>query len=193
MSRRRVYGEDLTYSEEHRLNLEFLYKRIGHRLHMGDRDWTEHCAFCREPLEMYEQVRDVGQDLRDKATTWTTRVAERAGLPSWVMAYRVERPEEVQRQIDQLNRRLRELERRYPIVEFKLRRLTNVDGHRVRSREFRSVEPAAWWSWVYLIHRDHHRTCSSARGRVQEVATDLMYQSLHEHPLHDGRLFRNAA
>ena len=94
MSQHRRYGEDYAYSEAHRKELPLLYSRIGHRLDLCDRDWTEFCHWCKEPLGIYELVRDVGQDLNDKATTVTRRLAKLATRPAFLAAWRVERPAE---------------------------------------------------------------------------------------------------
>lgn len=184
MARRRKYGEDLTYAEEHRLTLEQLYRRIGHRLDMADRDFTEFCHWCKQPLLLVEEVRDKGQDLRDKATTVTRKLANMAGIHAVLCGWRTERPKEVQDEIDRLNTRLRQLESEYPIVGFKVRLL--APEHRA---EIEDIEPSAWWEYVLHTHRRHHLDCQAARGREIPVAVDHMYAAAQRHPLAKGRLW----
>jgi len=159
MARHRKYGEDLTYSEEHRLALPELYGRIGHRLDMADRDLTEFCHFCKDPLLLVELVRDVGQDLRDKAVTVTRKLAQRAGLDAYLVAWKTERPPEVQREIDALNERIRELESLHPITEITVRHISPI-----ASPQLLRMTPKEWWNWLLIVHRDHHGRCARAGG-----------------------------
>ena len=159
MSRRRKYGEDLTYGEEHRVRLPELYGRLGHRIDLADRDWTEFCHWCKEPLGIYEEVRDVGQDMNDKATTVTRNLARRADVPAFLFGWRVERPAEVDAEIRQLNSRIRELEASYPIVSFRAKQIVPIRGSLV------SMTPGEWWEGIYALHRAHHRSCSAYASR----------------------------
>lgn len=157
MARRRKYGEDLTAAEWHRLKLPVLYERNGHRLDMADRDWTEFCHFCKEPLGLWEEVIDRGQDLSDKATTVTRRLAERANLPALIVAPRTNRPPDVQAQIDDLHAEIRRLEALHPIIRFTVKRLTPTPG------EFLVFQPDEFAAEIYLLHRDHHQRCRRAQ------------------------------
>lgn len=178
MSRSRRYGEDLTYAEEHRRRLPELYGRIGHRLDMADRDWTEFCHHCKEPLAIVEEVRDMGQDLNDKATTVTRRLAARAALPAYLMAWRIERPANVQAEIDRLNDRIRELEAAYPIVGFRARQLFP------RRTALIAYTPEKWFELVLIWHRSHHETCAVAkRNREKAVAGERLALAKHRSPL----------
>lgn len=161
MAFRRKYGEDLTYAEEHRKRLPEFYGRIGHRIHMADRDWTEACCVCREPLMIIEEVRDRGQDLNDKGTTITRRLSERSEVPSILLAWAAERPENVDAEIEALWSRLMDLYSYYPITRFRVRKLY-PDG----SREILEFTPEEWWREVLLWHRDHHDVCERAQNRV---------------------------
>src|SRR5215471_14217129 len=96
----RQHGDDYAYGEDHRLVLPKFYRRVGHRLDMADRDWTEFCYYCREPLEIYELVRDRGQNLRDKGVSVTTKLGRRSRLPAKLVAYQVDRPQDVEERID---------------------------------------------------------------------------------------------
>ncbi len=156
MARRRKYGEDLTYAEWHRNMLADMYQRRGHRLDMADRDWTEVCHFCREPLGIAEEVIDRGQDLRDKATTITRNMAKRANVPALLIAPRMNRPPEVQQRIDQLNTEIRELEAAHPITRFTVKRLWP------HPTELETFWPDEFAAEIYLLHRDHHARCWKA-------------------------------
>lgn len=156
MARSRRYGEDLTVAEWHRHALAALYRRNGHRLDMADRDWTEFCHYCKEPLGIWEEVVDRGQNLYDKATTITRRIAQRANLPALLVAARIVRPLEVQRRIDELNAEIRALEAAYPIEHFTVRRLTPAPS------SFERYTPEEFAAEIYLLHRDHHAHCRRA-------------------------------
>lgn len=157
MARRRKYGEDLTVAEWHRTELPVLYRRNGHRLDMADRDWTEFCHFCKEPLGLWEEVIDRGQDLDDKATTVTRKMAERANKPAMLVAARIDRPPNVQARIDQLNAEIRELEAQHPILYFTVKRLWPHPGPLER------FSPHEFAAEIYLLHRDHHQHCRAAQ------------------------------
>lgn len=166
VSSRRFAGMDLTYAEAHRRELPFLYRRIGHRLDTLDRDWTEFCHWCKEPLGLYEEFRDDGRNLNDKNTRLTRRVAERADLPAFLFAYRVDRPADVQREIDALNRRVFALQAQFPISGFRARQLRPQLGPVL------TMTPGQWWELgVLVLHRAHHATCP--RARAHEIPVDL--------------------
>lgn len=154
MSRSERYNaRDLTYSAAHRHALPELYQRNGHRAAAADRDWTEFCHYCWEPLGIFEEVRDRGQDLADKQTGVTARLAERAGLPAGLIAWRNERPPEVQAQINRLHAELRELEGAYPITGFTARALRPERGR------FEEVTPKEHWRRIMLLHAEHWARC----------------------------------
>lgn len=185
MSQKRRYGEDLTYAEEHRRALPELYGRIGHRLDLADRDWTEFCHFCKRPLALYEEVRDKGQNLFDKAATTVTRnVAGLARLDAFLLAWAIERPRAVDREIEELNRRLRVLEAAWPITRISVRQLVPV-----RDRHFESMPPE-WWRKVLIMHRKHHADCVLARKHGEfPVRRDRLAAAEEAHPLHRPALF----
>lgn len=181
MSRRRKYGEDLTYAEEHRLALPELYRRIGHRLDMANRDWTEFCHWCKDPLALFEEFQDDGRDFRDKATTVTRKLAESSGVPAALFAWQTQRTRETQQQIDELWRELFELYAANPIIGFRARLLWPEPGPVV------SLEPAQWWLWVAAVHRDHHRFCARARDWAPEVHLGRLQAAVDLHPLRGSR------
>ena len=78
MSSEERYGtRDLSYSAWHR--------KQGYDLPYIDIDGVEYCRACNEPLALIETAQDVGQ--KRKATTVTCRLAERAGLPAYLVFY----------------------------------------------------------------------------------------------------------
>jgi hypothetical protein len=181
MARTRKYGEDLTYGEWHREALPEKYGRIGHRIDMADRDWTEYCHYCKTPLALIEEVRDVGQDLLDKGVSVTRNLAVMANMPAFLMAWRTERPPEVDDEIDRLNKRIRELEAQYPIVEFTIRNL------RHRGRRLTKVTVNDWLEHLLIIHREHHHECR--RANEWTVNGGLLVAAKEGNPLHEITLF----
>lgn len=158
MARRRQYIEDIVYAEEHRNHLPNMYRRIGHRLYMADRDFTEFCYYCKAPIAIIELVRYIGQDLRDKGVTVTTQLARAASIRGAMVAYMVERPADVQNEIDNLGKRLMLLQTSYPISGFIVKSL-NPAGH-----DFvRYDDPEQYWKWIYTLHREHHACCRTAK------------------------------
>lgn len=157
MARRRRYGEDLTYAEWHRNRLAQLYKRIGHRLDMADRDWTEFCHHCKMPLAIIEEVVDRGQNLNEKSTRVTRNLAGMADIEAYLVAPRTERPRKVQDEIDRLHGLIRDLEAAHPIVEFHIKEIH--PDH----TDLRSLTPDEAAEFFLLLHRRHHETCQQAR------------------------------
>lgn len=157
MARARRYGEDLTYSEWHRNTLPKLYHRRGHRLDMANRDDTEFCHFCKWPIGIVEEVVDRGQDLNDKATTVTKRLAENANIPALLVAPRIDRPPEIQARINDLNAEIRRLEAQHPITYFTVRRLWP------HPTKLERLTPEQYAAEIYLLHRDHHQHCLKAQ------------------------------
>jgi hypothetical protein len=188
MSRdRRWPGEDLTYSQSHRELMHQLFSRgnhdVGHRTKMVDRDWTEYCHWCRTPLALIEEVRVLKsheQAFADKPTTMTEITAQLAGIPAFLVGWQNERPDNVQDEIDRLNKRIRDLEAAYPIVSFRARWLS-PRGPIV------NLTPRQWWDWVYLLHRDHHGRCQRARRFEFPVRHDVMCDVFADHPLNAHR------
>lgn len=157
MARSRKYREDLTYSEWHRDRLRQLYERIGHRLDMADRDWTEFCHHCKIPFAIMEEVVDRGQNLNEKSTRVTRNLARMAGVEAYLIAPRTERPRDIQDEINRLQDLITELESKHPIVEFHVKEL--YPEH----TSLRSLTPEQWAENVLLLHRRHHETCHEAR------------------------------
>lgn len=181
MARSRKYGEDLTYAEWHRKAFPDMYGRIGHRIDMCDRDWTEFCHYCKTPLALIEEVRDIGQNLLDKGVSVTRNLAAMSGVPGYLLAWRNDRPKAVDREIEQLHARIRELESQWPIVEFTIRDL------RKRGRKLVKVTPDEWLEHLLIIHREHHHECR--RANEWAVRGDRLMAAKDGHPLHEVTLF----
>lgn len=181
MARSRKYGEDLTYAEWHRNALPEKYGRIGHRIDMADRDWTEYCHYCKTPLALIEEVRDRGQDLLDKGTSVTRNLAAALKRPAYLMAWRSERPPEVDAEIEALHSRIRELEAQWPIVEFTIRPLLR------RTTRLMTVTPDEWLEHLMIIHREHHAECG--RANEWQVHRGRLVAAKDGNPLHEITLF----
>ena len=74
------------------------------------------------------------------------------------MAYKVDRPKDVQREIDKLGRCLMELQTRYPISGFRVRPLHPQPRVQAAYR----CSSDKYWELIHKIHRDHHRVCEHA-------------------------------
>lgn len=157
MARHRKYGEDLAVAQWHRNALEEFYGRLGHRLSMADRDWTEFCKFCHRTLCIWEEIRDRGQALGEKSTSITEKLAKAAHCPAWLVAAKIDRPPEVELEIAQHWDRLMELYEAYQPVSFSVRTLYPLKG------SFRSLTPREFAKEILILHRDHHRTCKRAQ------------------------------
>lgn len=181
MARSRQYGEDLTYAEWHRRALPDKYGRIGHRIDMANRDWTEYCHYCKTPLALIEEVRDVGQNLLDKGVSVTRNLATAANMPGLLMAWRCQRPREVDQEIDRLNARIRELEQQWPITGFTIRHLRHRDTKLI------PVTPDEWLEHLLLVHREHHHECR--RANEWKVDGERLLAVKDGNPLHQITLF----
>lgn len=180
MARSRKYGEDLTYSEWHREKLFEKYGRVGHRTDMADRDWTEYCHYCKTPLTLIEEVRDRGQDLRDKGVSVTRNLASMANIPAFLMAWRNERTREADREINQLHQQIRDLEAQWPITGFTIKNL------RQRGSQLIKITPDQWLEHLLIIHREHHHKC--ARATEWKVNGSRLMVAKNTHPLHEVTL-----
>jgi hypothetical protein len=129
---------------------------------MADRDWTEFCHYCKEPLAIVEEVIDRGQDLNDKATTVTRKLAERADIPAFLVAPSIPRSKEVQAELEALDARKRELEALHPISALTARQIAPQRTNLVR------YEPNGWARELLTLHRRHHALCSIAQQRGVE-------------------------
>lgn len=176
--RRRRHGHDYVYGIEHLEEFPEQYERIEHRFKLADTDWNEFCGYCHTPHTLIEMYRDTpqGQDLSDKGVTVTRRLAQGVNAHAYVMAYLTERPPEVQREIDQLNQRVLELTRQYPIKRFRAQLVT---PHRSRVETY---TPDEWWSLIVLRHSEHHLQCRVAQRSGEQLANPAwMKWQRHKH------------
>ena len=168
MARSRRFLDDIAYSEEHRHRLPQLYGRVGHRLDMADRDFTEFCHHCKHPLMIQEQVWYRGQNLYDKGTTVTRKLAALANVPAYLMAYTLPRPREVQKEIDRRCAELMRLQTLHPITEFRMMPLHPSPG----KRKMVMLSPEEYWNFIFLVHRDHHRNCPRAAANGERPVNE---------------------
>jgi hypothetical protein len=178
---KRYVGIDETYGYWHREELPRLYRRAGHRLYAADRDWTEFCFYCKNALGLIEEVRFVGQDLLDKGVTVTRQMARSSGLPAWLLAWETNRPPDVQRMIDGLNRQVRELAEQYPITGFRVRILNPHE-----SRHIERLSPAKWAETLLILHRAHHLRCRPAAARDPVLRIDTLAEAMRTNPAWPG-------
>lgn len=168
MSRPRRHGQDYIYGLQHFERFPEQYERIQHRFKMADIDWTEFCGYprCSRPIMLVEMFRDTqrGQNLSDKGVTVTRQLARGVNAHAYVMAYLTERPPEAQREIDQLNTRILDITRQFPIKRFRAQLL---EPHRGGIVEY---TPDEWWTLVALRHSEHHVTCPAARRSRERQA-----------------------
>lgn len=179
--RRFFSNGDHVYGEWHRVELPTLYDRVGHRRDLADRDWTEFCFYGKEPLALYETVYNYGQDLLDKATTYTRLQAERMDIPAYLVAYRTERPPAADREIEELSRHAWDVASRYPIVEFVVRSVNPSKPRLVH------LSPGEWADELRMLHQRHYETCPRA-GRMADRNPGVLEET-NGHPLHQPRLF----
>lgn len=172
--RPRRFGEDYVYGLNHFERFPTQYKRIEHRFKMADRDWTEFCGYCHRSLMLVEMFRDKpgnGVDLSDKGVSVTRQLARGVGADAYVMAYLTERPKDVQSEIDQLNTRILDLTRQWPITRFRAQLLEPHRGEAVTYDD-----PEDWWELVALQHSEHHRECDKAIRSRERLANPAWLQ-----------------
>lgn len=164
--RPRTHGTDYAYGIEHMENFPRQYQRIEHRFKLADIDWTEFCGYCHRPLMLVEMRRDTetGVDINDKSSTVTGHLARGVGIPAYALGVYVDRPSEVQAEIDRLNKRVIELTRQYPITRFQAQLRVPRRG------EVKRLEPSEWWEIVTLLHSEHHIDCRKARESGERLA-----------------------
>ena len=140
---------------------------------MADRDWTEFCGYCHRSLMLVEMFRDRpdGVDLSDKGVSVTRQLARGVGADAYVMAYLTERPKEVQAEIDQLNIRILDLTRQWPVTRFRAQLL---EPHRGKAVTY--DDPEDWWELVAVRHSEHHRECAKALRSGERLANPAWLQ-----------------
>lgn len=117
---------DLIYSKWHRPSSGWL----GHGITYIDLDACEYCRFCWEPLALLEIARDIGQS--EKPTIVTCKLAEKAGLPAYLVFYRIASSGDIDR--------------------FRIRLVYNPQGD--RGIEL-IMTPQDYASFLTLLHEEH--------------------------------------
>lgn len=158
----RKFGVDLAFSNWHRHHFEEHYERRWHVMCTADRDWTEYCYYCSEPVAILEEKLDFGQNLVDKDYGVTRRLAERSRLQAYMISPKIERPPHVQQEIDELQARVIELQTKYPIPYFSAMELW---PHKTDLKRYTESEFALF---IGSLHRHHHINCAKAAGDVDE-------------------------
>ena len=115
----KTWKRDLTYSLWHR--------GLEDDITMIDIDSVEYCSTCFEPLALLELARDVGQS--HKPHIVTKKPAEKAGLPAYVVFYKVNEKGE--------------------IIQFRVRQVAPTEG------EERIMTPEQYADFLRKLHRKH--------------------------------------
>jgi hypothetical protein len=165
--RPRRHGTDYAYGIEHSEQFPEQYRRIEHRFKLADIDWCEFCGYCHKPVMLCEMVRDTekGIDLNDKATTVIGHLARGVSIPAYAIGVYIRRPAEIQAEIDQLNARILDLTRQWPITRI---RAQMRQPHRSKVREY---DTGNWWELVAGRHSEHHQACERALASSDRLAS----------------------
>ena len=125
MARNNYFDKGDPYSEWHR-NLE---NKLGYI----DIDSVGICLKCKAPLYLAETTFDVNQKL--KATTTTEKLARLAGLPSFLIFYKVNDKREV--------------------IAFRIKQLTPT-----KDQKEVYLKPSAWVQAMELLQDRHNLICT---------------------------------
>ena len=139
MARRNYYNEGDLYSEWHRS----IEKKIAYI----DIDSVGICINCKAPLYLAETVYDKGQTW--KATTTTEALANLAGLPSFLVFYKVENQK---------------------IVSFRVKQLTPI------KKEESILLPSGWIGMLQLLQEKHTPDCKISQERVEVKMWDNLQE-----------------
>jgi len=139
MARRNYYNEGDWYSEWHRA----IKKKIAYI----DIDSVGICINCKAPLYLAETVFDKGQTW--KATTTTEALANLAGLPSFLVFYKVENQK---------------------IVSFRIKQLTPV------KKEEAILLPSGWIGMLQLLQEKHNPNCTRNQEKVEVKMWDNLQE-----------------
>lgn len=123
MARRNYYNKGDFYSEWSR--------KQNKKITWVDIDSCGICYRCWEPLYLAETCYDKGQDF--KTTHSTERLATLAGLPSFLVFYKVEKND---------------------VTRFRIKQLTPV-----KSEEFNYLYPSGWVAILELLQEQHDKVC----------------------------------
>jgi len=139
MARRNYYNEGDWYSEWHR--------SLKQKIAYIDIDSVGICINCKAPLYLAETVYDKGQTW--KATTTTEALANLAGLPSFLVFYKVENQK---------------------IVSFRVKQLTPI------KKEESILLPSGWIGMLQLLQEKHTPDCKISQERVEVKMWDNLQE-----------------
>jgi len=139
MARRNYYNEGDWYSEWHR--------SLKQKIAYIDIDSVGICINCKAPLYLAETVYDKGQTW--KATTTTEALAKLAGLPSFLVFYRVFGKE---------------------IIAFRVKQLTPVKGKET------VLLPSGWIGMLQLLQEKHNPDCTRNQEKVEVKMWDSLQE-----------------
>lgn len=165
MVKQRVFLNNDIYGSWHREALPDLYPRRGEIMDVADRDWTESCHACRDTILIVEELLDVGQDLRKKATKITRKLAARAGVPAFLVATCIDKDlfNALAPKYHDLQRQIREIESQLKPTGFKVRNITK-NGPIIK------LTPDEWAEKLYQFHREHQHHCSPSKDPIVDFA-----------------------
>jgi len=139
MARRNYYNEGDWYSEWHR--------SLKQKIAYIDIDSVGICINCKAPLYLAETVYDKGQTW--KATTTTEALANLAGLPSFLVFYKVENKK---------------------IISFRIKQLTPV------KKEESILLPSGWIGMLQLLQEKHNPDCTRNQEKVEVKMWDNLQE-----------------
>ena len=139
MARRNYYNEGDWYSEWHR--------SLKQKIAYIDIDSVGICINCKAPLYLAETVYDKGQTW--KATTTTEALANLAGLPSFLVFYKVENKK---------------------IISFRIKQLTPV------KKEESILLPSGWIGMLQLPREKHTPDCKISQEKVEVKMWDNLQE-----------------
>ena len=125
---RNIYFKDVKFSA-----YSLWHRALPQKLGMIDIDGCGTCLKCKTPLYLAETAFDVGQPW--KATTTTEALANLAGLPSFLIFYKVESS---------------------TITSFRIKQLTPWKSDEML------MEPGGWTQVMQLLQERHDMICDKA-------------------------------
>lgn len=122
----------------------------------------EVCNFCREPIALFEEVLDLGQNLNEKNVRWTKKLATFAKIPAFLIAPRIKRSKEKWARIHALEKELLELYDEEDIEYFTAKSIfPDHDNRLIRYSQ------KDWAMFVASLHRMHHTECHHAQEAIK--------------------------
>lgn len=122
---RKIYFKDVKFSA-----YSIWHRSLPERLGMIDIDAVGICLKCKKPLYLAETAFDVGQTF--KATTTTEALAKMAGLPSFLVFYKVDGA---------------------AVTSFRIKQLTPIKTDEML------MEPNGWLQVMELLKERHDMIC----------------------------------